>query len=61
MPRYIFIPNEKSGKHLLDGKRGTLETILDDKAAIVTPHPILTKKPEVTDFVSPVTPKPLVK
>ena len=53
MPRYIFLPDDKNGKQVLDGKRGTLVTIENDKAAIVTPHPILTVKPAVTDYVAP--------
>ena len=53
MPRYIFLPDEKNGKQVLDGKRGNLATIENDKAAIVTPHPILTVKPAVTDYVAP--------
>ena len=54
MPRYIFLPDEKNGKQVLDGKRGNLATIENDKASIVTPHPILTVKPDVTDYVAPV-------
>ena len=53
MPRYIFLPDDKNGKQVLDGKRGTLATVVDDKAAIVSPHPILTVKPAVTDYVAP--------
>ena len=53
MTRYIFLPDDKNGKQVLDGKRGTLVTIDNDKAAIVTPHPILTVKPAVTDYVAP--------
>ena len=53
MTRYIFLPDDKNGKHVLDGKRGTLVTIENEKAAIVTPHPILTEKPAVTDYVAP--------
>lgn len=52
MTRYIFLPDEKNGKHVLDGKRGTLVTIENDKANIVTPHPVLTVKPDVTDYVA---------
>jgi hypothetical protein len=51
MTRYIFIPDDKNGKHVLGGKRGNLATIENDKASIVTPHPILTEKPDVTDYV----------
>ena len=54
MTRYIFLPDEKNGKHVLDGKRGTLVTIENDKARIVTPHPVLTVKPDVIDYVAPV-------
>lgn len=53
MTRYIFLPDDKNGKHVLDGKRGTLLTITDPKARIVSPHPILTVKPDVTDYVAP--------
>ena len=53
MTRYIFLPDDKNGKQVLDGKRGTLATIDNDKAAIVTPHPILTVKPDVIDYVAP--------
>lgn len=53
MPRYIFLPDDKNGKQVLDGKRGNLATIENEKAAIVTPHPILTVKPAVTDYVAP--------
>ena len=51
--RYIFIPNEKAGKHVLDGVRGNLITIEDPKVAIATKLPILTAKPAVTDYVEP--------
>jgi len=54
MTRYIFLPDEKNGKQVLDGKRGTLVTIENDKARIVTPHPILTVNPDVIDYVAPV-------
>ena len=57
MPRYIFLPDEKNGKQVLDGKRGTLVTIDDPKTGIATPHPILTVKPDVSDYVAPVAPK----
>lgn len=53
MTRYIFLPDDKNGKHVLDGKRGNLATIENEKAAIVTPHPILTVKPDVIDYVAP--------
>jgi hypothetical protein len=53
MTRYIFLPDDKNGKHVLDGKRGTLLTITDPKASIVTPHPVLTEKPDVIDYVAP--------
>ena len=61
MARYIFLPDDKNGKQVLDGKRGTLVTIDNEKAAIVTPHPILTVKPSVTDYVAPVAPAPSSK
>jgi hypothetical protein len=53
MTRYIFLPDDKNGKHVLGGKRGTLLTITDPKASIVTPHPVLTEKPDVIDYVAP--------
>jgi hypothetical protein len=53
MTRYIFIPNDKTGKQLLDGVRGNLITIEDPKASIATKLPILTVKPTVTDYVAP--------
>jgi hypothetical protein len=53
MTRYIFLPDDKNGKHVLDGKRGTLVTITDPKASIVTPHPVLTEKPDVIDYIAP--------
>ena len=56
MTRFIFLPDDKNGKQVLDGKRGTLVTIENEKAAIVTPHPILTVKPDVTDYVAPSAP-----
>jgi hypothetical protein len=51
--RYIFIPEAKGGKHVLDGVRGNLITIEDPKVAIATKLPILTEKPAVTDYVAP--------
>jgi hypothetical protein len=57
MTRYIFIPNDKTGKQVLDGVRGNLITIEDPKASIATKLPILTVKPDVTDYVAPVAPK----
>lgn len=53
MTRYIFIPDIKAGKQVLDGVRGNLITIEDPKAAIATKLPILTEKPAVTDYVAP--------
>lgn len=55
MPRYIFLPDDKNGKQILDGKRGTLVTIENDKARVVTPHPILTEKPAITDYTATLT------
>lgn len=52
MTRYIFIPDIKAGKHVLDGARGNLITIEDPKVAIATKLPILTVKPAVTDYVA---------
>ena len=51
MTRYIFIPNDKTGKQLLDGVRGNLIEITNDKAVIAFNGPILTEKPAVTDYV----------
>jgi len=56
MTRYIFIPDIKAGKQVLDGMRGNLITFEDQKVAIATKLPILTAKPAVTDYVEP---KPL--
>jgi hypothetical protein len=53
MTRYIFIPNDKTGKQLLDGVRGNLITIENPKASIATNLPILTEKPAVTDYIAP--------
>lgn len=57
MTRYIFIPDIKAGKHVLDGVRGNLITIEDPKVAIATKLPILTAKPAVTDYVERKTSK----
>jgi len=57
MSRFIFIPDEKNGKQMLDGKRGTLVTVSDDKAKILSPHHVLTEKPAVTDYVAPEAPQ----
>jgi hypothetical protein len=53
MTRYIFLPDEKNGKQVLDGKRGNLITITDSKTGVATNLTILTVKPEVTDYVAP--------
>lgn len=53
MARYIFIPNDKAGKQVLDGVRGNLIEITNDKAAIAFNGPILTEKPAVTDYAEP--------
>ena len=53
MTRYIFIPDPKNGKQMLDGVRGNLVTVEDPKVGIATNLPILTTKPVVTDYVAP--------